>query len=344
MPLASPYRTARASYDRAVNVFLAVRTDEGLTGYGCAAPEPTVTSESAGGVEDALEHVVLPRLVGRDPLRGAMILDKLSRRLAGHPATMAMVDMALADLLGKRSGLPLWRLLGGYRRTILTSVTVGILPLEETVACARELAGQGFRCLKIKGGQDLELDVARVLRVREAVGPRMLLRFDGNQGYTVEQALAFVAGTETANLELLEQPTPPGGLGPVTHRVRLPVMADESLMNLRDAFRLARRGLVDMVNVKLMKVGGLTEALHIESVARAARLDVMVGCMDEAALAIAAGLHFAIARPGVRYADLDGHLGVTDDPTAGAVTLRRGVLAPAPGPGLGFDAPGWLFT
>jgi L-alanine-DL-glutamate epimerase-like enolase superfamily enzyme len=340
MPLKMPYTIAYETVESAVNTFIRIETNQGITGFGCAAPDLQITGETPEGVLESIDEVVSPQLKGADPLRVAMLCERLLPSLPNQPSAMAAVDMALHDILGKFCGLPLWKLLGGFRDRIKTSITIGILPEDETVKMAEEFVAQGFKSLKIKGGMDVEADIAKVIKVREAVGRNIELRFDANQGFSEEEAIRFYNGTREARMELIEQPTPKGKpdlLGRVTSSVGIPVMADESLMTLRDAFRLARRDLVDMVNIKLMKVGGISVALQINSVARSAGYEVMVGCMDESALSISAGLHFALARPNVLYADLDGHLDLVNDPAEGAVILRQGTLFPNPKPGLGFD-------
>lgn len=340
MRLQEPYTIAYQTIESTTNVFLRIETNRGIVGYGCAAPDQEITGETTESVLTALNDVAAEQLKGSDPLRTAMLLERLKRALGDATSALAAVDMALYDILGKTARLPLWKLLGGFRDRIKTSMTIGILSEKETVARAREFVDQGFQCLKLKGGRDVESDIARVLKVRKTVGEKIELRFDANQGFSVDESLHFVNKTRKAKLELIEQPTSvaePALLGRVTRDVPIPVMADESLMNLRDVFRLARKDWIDMVNIKLMKAGGISEALQINSVARAAGLEAMVGCMDESALAISAGLHFALARPNVIYADLDGHFDLIDDPTSGAVILRKGTLYPTNQPGLGFD-------
>jgi L-alanine-DL-glutamate epimerase-like enolase superfamily enzyme len=340
MRLSEPYEIAYEKIDTAENVFLMVNTSTGVKGYGCAAPDREVTGETAESVLEVCDRVIRPVMKGVDPLRIAKILSRLLPELKEHPSAMCMVDMALHDILGKVAGIPLYKILGGYREHMKTSITIGILSTEETVERAARFIADGFKCLKIKGGKDVELDIERVSKVRDTVGEKIEIRFDANQGYTVDESLRFFQGIKGSKIELIEQPTPKGQpdlLGRVTTGVPIPIMADESLMDLRDAFRLARRELVDMVNIKLMKVGGIYEALQVNAVARSAGLEVMVGCMDEAALSIAAGLHFALARPNVLYADLDGHFDLIDDPSEGAVILKDGVLYTTGRPGLGFD-------
>jgi L-alanine-DL-glutamate epimerase-like enolase superfamily enzyme len=340
LALKEPYTIAYETVAAAPAVFTRIRTGSGLTGFGCAAPDLHVTGESVDSVCRLAREKMIPVAIGTDPLRPVFIMERLKKTVNGFPASsaLAMMDMALYDLLGKAAGLPLYKILGGFRRHIKTSITIGILPVEETVEKAREFTSQGFKALKLKGGTHVDEDIERVLAVRTAVGKSVEIRFDANQGYTVEQSLQLFKATRDARLELLEQPTPKenaGQLGRVTRQVPIPVMADESLMNLKDAFRLARRDLVDMINIKLMKCGGISEAVHINSVARAAKFEVMIGCMDEPALGIAAALHFALARPNVVYADLDGHLDILDDPTRGSVILKNGVLYPQKESGLG---------
>jgi len=329
--LAEPYTVAYEHIDHAPNIFLRVETDKRLVGLGCINPDEPVCGETPDSVLKALDGPVRDALHGADPRFVTRLRQRLRKLLPDAPGTRAGVDMALYDLLGKMAGLPVYQLLGGYRDRIATSVTIGILDQAQTIERAKDLVAQGFRALKIKGGLDADDDIARVLAVREAVGRGVAIRFDANQGYDLNATLRFINATRSARLELVEQPTPRDALqelASVTRKAPLPIMADESLMGLRDAFRIARGGLADMINIKLMKCGGIGPAMEIASVAHAARLDVMVGCMDESALGIASALHVALAHPAVRYADLDGHLDLIDDPAAGAVILKNGMLMP----------------
>lgn len=338
LTLKEPYVIATETVDEATNVLLRLVTDGPHVGLGIAAPEETVTGETLERCLQALREVAAPALHGADPLRRVWLIEEIRASILDAPAARAAVDMALFDLLGKVAGLPVWRLLGGYRTHIPTSVTLFIRPVDETVRRARAFVDQGFGALKVKAGLDVEADIERVRAVRAAVGPKVELRVDANQGYTPEQAEHFFAGIRDVGITLLEQPTPAAELDAmrqVVGALPTPVMADESVHTLADAFHFARTGAMDMVNLKLARVGGLDAAILMNGVARAAGIEVMVGCMDEAALSIASGLAFACSRKNVEMADLDGHLDFVDDPTAGVVRLEAGCVWPSEAPGFG---------
>lgn len=338
MPLEDPYTIAYETVSKTTNIILKLNTDKGITGWGCAAPDPEVTGETPEDVIYHIENVITGLLEGQSPFQLARITHLLKQLCPKASSTMAMVDIALYDLMARKAKLPLYQLLGGYRHEIPTSITIGILPLKETIEQARNYLKNGFTIIKLKGGLDLAEDIEKIMKLREIHGKEFKLRFDANQGYTPAESIEFVNRTKSARIEILEQPTKQKNeahLGEVTQNTHIPVMADESIKTLKDTFRLASNNLIDMVNIKIMKVGGILESQHINSVAKAAGMEVMVGCIDECALGISAGLHFTLSRPNIEYADLDGHLGLLNDPFTNLFDLKKGILYPSKHDGLG---------
>jgi L-alanine-DL-glutamate epimerase-like enolase superfamily enzyme len=338
--LTESYATAYETTSEVHNVVCRIETKAGLVGWGNAAPDPYVTGETSTSVVQAIDEQLGPALLGEDATRIHYLHATLSEALPGNYAAKAGLNIALYDLLGKRAGLPLYQLLGCYRRKILTSVTIGIAPPEETVRRAVALAGRGFKALKLKGGRDWEEDVERVRRVREAVGKEMLLRLDANQGYGVEEALSLIQALEGVGIEFLEQPTRAeqlSSLQEVTARSRIPIMADETVLSSTDSFRVAAHYYADHINIKLMKAGGLTNAMRINIIAEGGEIETMAGCMDESVISIAAAAHFAVAFRNIHYADLDGHLDLDRDVARGGIVIEDGFVIPVDRPGLGLE-------
>ncbi|CAH1000328.1 L-Ala-D/L-Glu epimerase [Neolewinella maritima] len=335
LELTEPYTIAYQTISAATNFVLKLHTDSGHVGYGCAAPDLVVTGEQADEVAQAIDQIIAPALVAQRPFHYARLLEELKPVLKS--SALAMVDAALYDLIAKAAGVPLYEFLGGYRSSIATSITIGILPVAETLERAKRYVGEGFGIIKVKGGLDLDEDIARLRLIRKTY-PQLTLRFDGNQGYSLLQALQFVSLAQPIGIEILEQPTSINEealMGTLSLHSPIAVMADESLKTLADAFRLTQHELTDMINIKIQKVGGIWAAMHINSVAKAAANEVMIGCLDECSLGIAGGLHFALSRSNIVYADLDGHLDFVDDPFKDLFTLKGGILTPNGLPGLG---------
>lgn len=342
-PLTRPYAIAYKSLASVVNVVLAIETDAGLAGLGAASPAPYVTGETAESCAAALAPESLAWLAGRDVRELAALGRELEARLPDAPAARAAVDMALHDLLAQRLGVPLVTLLGRAHAALPTSVTIGILPLDATLAEAREHLGHGFRVLKVKLGREIDEDIARVLRLREEIGGAPGIRVDANQGWSRGELERFLRATAAADVELIEQPLAADdvdGLRAVPAPERDRLCADEALRTLADAWELARPPRAcGIFNLKLMKCGGIGPALRIAEIAGVAGISLMWGCMDESVISIAAALHAALACPATRHLDLDGSFDLARDVARGGFVLEEGRLRVTDRPGLGLWLP-----
>lgn len=339
LTLEEPFAIANETVETAVNVFIRLQTDRGLEAWGCATPD-TVTSETGETVVQTVDGPIRELLLGEDPLMIHRLNEQIEAAVPENQSAKAGINLALYDLLGRAADLPLYRLLGGYRGRIETSVTVGINPVDAMVERARDIVARGFRCLKVKCGMDPDHDIEAVMAIRAAVGPEVKLRLDANEGYTVERALRVATTLEDlgADLEILEQPTRGDylyALKEVTSRCTVPIMADETVLTLRDSLKAVRLELADMINIKLMKIGGITNAAKANLFADLAGIPVMVGCMNESMGAMAAGVHFACAHRNVQYADLDSAPDFVDDVVTGGARYEGGYVIPAEAPGLG---------
>ena len=337
LDLRVPYRAAphQAEVEQIDCVFVRIDTREGRVAWGCAAFDPALTGETLEQVLAACQACA-DRARDLNPLNTEFALAALEPLTESTPSARCAFDIAFYDLLGLAAGLPLHRLLGGYRYRIQTSITLSLAPEKETVEMARQRARQGFRILKLKGGLDPLEDVRRVQAVRRAL-PHLMVRLDANQGYSIQQALD-VAGALQGELEMLEQPTPAenlDSLAEVTRRSPVPILADESLTGPASALAIATRRAAHGLSLKLATCGGLHCGRQVDAVARAAHLATMVGCINEPALLIAAGLGLALSSPNVQYCDLDGHIDLINDPTRPGFDFQDGWLVCRDVPGLG---------
>ncbi len=323
MPLASPFRISRGVQTVANNVLLRVQAGDDV-GYGEAAPRAYYGET----VETALAVVAhYAEHLGDDPFAIDFIMGRLHNALRGNASVRAAIDMALYDLVGKRLGVPVYRLLGlNPAHLPPTSLTI---PIDTPAEMARRaVLARDYPILKIKLGTRHDLHIVREIRdVSTAV-----LRVDANAAWTVKQSLQMIAQLAPFHIEMIEQPIPPGdldGLKLIRDHSPIPIYADESCVTAEDIPRLA--GVVDGVNIKLAKCGGINHALKMIHVARAHGLKVMLGCMIESSLGITAMAHLA---PLADLVDLDGALLLAHDPFVGVQIVEGEMMLPDE-PGLG---------
>jgi L-alanine-DL-glutamate epimerase-like enolase superfamily enzyme len=314
-------------------------TDDGREGWGEAVPVKEVTGERRADVRQALERVARERLVGADPVDREPLRDVLGRDLARLPSARCAADTALWDLRSQAWNTPLRRALGGSREALRASVTIGIMSTEDTVAMALQRVSEGFADLKLKIGRDAGADIERVKAVRGAVDEAIRIYLDANQGYSTADALAVVAALGGQTIELIEQPVKAddlAGLAEVSRNSVIPVAADEAVIGTASLMKVLDARAARLVNIKLQKCGGPTEAEWMLRTAESAGVRGMIGCMIETRIGITAGLSVALGANNVGYIDLDGAFDHEADVVSrGGAQLATGLQSLEDRPGLG---------
>ncbi len=322
IPLARPFKTALRTVERVEDIVVRVTAENGMTGYGEAPPTAVITGDTKGSVRCAIRDLIAPAILGMDILAIDQVMEAMDHSVKGNTSAKAAVDMALYDLWGKVLGQPLWRLLGGYRPSFETDITISVNPVPQMVADSLAAVKEGYRILKVKVGKEGMADIPRIAAIREAVGPDVSIRVDANQGWTVKDSIRIISAMEDQGLEieLVEQPVPARdleGMTRITQAVYTPILADESVFSPADAVEIIRRGAADLINIKLMKTGGIHEALKICGIASLYGVECMMGCMLESKLAVSAAAHLCAAKGIVTRADLDGPSLCAVDPYQG---------------------------
>lgn len=340
VPLRVPFKTALRRVDSIEDVIVEIDTDTGEKGFGEAPPTGVITGDTTGAIVGAIKDHIGPKLIGRDVDDFEDVLKEVQKAIVHNTSAKAAVDIALYDLYGQLYKIPVYKLLGGARKSIVTDITISVNDPDEMARDAVTAVKRGYDTLKVKVGVNPDLDVERLEAVRRAAGPDVRIRIDANQAWTPKQAVRILNRMEERGLgiELVEQPVKAAdfdGLREVTAQSPIPVLADEAVFSPEDAMKIMQYHAADMVNIKLMKCGGLYNALKIVSMAEVCGMECMLGCMLEAKVSVNAAVELACAKKIITRIDLDGPVLCSEDPILGGAVFDEKNITVSDEPGMG---------
>jgi o-succinylbenzoate synthase len=341
VPLKTPFKTALRTVHTVEDIVVEIHTDTGNIGYGEAAATAVITGDTHGSIIEAISKFIAPRLIGQDIADLNHNTQLIQTALERNTSAKAAVEIAIYDLFGQLYNAPLYKILGGGDPVVTTDITISVDYIDKMVADSVNAVERGFESLKIKVGKDIGVDIERIKAIYAAVADRALLRLDANQGWTAKQAVYALRTLEDAGikLELVEQPVKAQdleGMKYVTERVHTPIMADESVFGPTQVIELIRMRAADIINIKLMKTGGISNALHIADIAALYQVECMIGCMIETSISVSAAVHVAVAKANViKKVDLDGPSLCAFNPVDGGVIFNESEISITDAPGLG---------
>ncbi len=349
IPLVTPFKTALRTVDSVNDIVVRITADDGREGFGEAPATAVITGDTKGSVVAAVRDFIAPAITGMDIEDIDGIMGRMHKCIVKNTSAKAAVDMAVYDLYAKNLDRPLYKVLGGNRDTIETDITISVNGTEEMVQDSLRGVAQGFRILKVKVGKEGWKDVERIAAIRQAVGKDIAIRVDANQGWQPKDAVRIIRAMEDKGLDidLVEQPVDAHnfeGMKYVTSNVFTPILADESVFSPQDAIRLIQEGAADLINIKLMKTGGIYEALKICGIAESFGVECMTGCMLESKLAVSAAAHLAAAKGIITRHDLDGPALCRTDPYEGGPLFEGAKITMTDAPGIGIIGVPAVFT
>lgn len=343
--LKEPFRIAIMEVKIAQSIFIRINTDGDLYGMGEANPFVGIVGETQA-TDFAAAQDLATLVLHKDPMNIEERMKEIDKFLPHNSTIRSAFDMALYDLLGKASGLPLYAVLGGGKRLFWTDNTIGLADPGSMAEKAVDYKNQGFKAVKVKLGTTAKDDIERIRKIRKAIGNELPIRTDANQGWDYNTAVTVLKAIEGMGIEYCEQPVARWdyeNMRRIRQQTSIGIMADESLFDHHDAVKLASMGCCDYFNIKLSKSGGIRTALKINAIAEAAGIRSMVGCMIETRLGLTAGAHLVSSSLNIPYADLDGYLMLVDDPIIGGAEYSGGEIQLPDNPGHGADVdPGFL--
>lgn len=348
IPLVTPFKTALRTVDSVCDLIVRVTAEDGTQGYGEAPPTAVITGDTKESIEAAIRGYIAPAIRGMELDDLPAVMEKMEKCIAKNTSAKAAVDIALYDLYGKYKKQPLYRLLGeknpeAIQAVLETDLTISVNETEEMVRDSVRAVEEGFGILKVKVGKGGAKDVERITAIRDAVGKNIKIRVDANQGWSREEAVRTICAMEDAGaeIELVEQPVSCHdfkGLKYVTEKTKTPILADESVFSCEDAIRIMEEHAADYLNIKLMKTGGIHEALRICEEAERYGVKCMIGCMLESKVSVSAGAHLAAAKGCITMADLDGPSLCKTDPYQGGPVFKGPEIIMNDSPGIGITS------
>ncbi len=343
VPLKTPFKTAVRTVNEIEDVVVIIETDTGHTGYGAAPATAVITGDTHGSIIEAISKVIAPTLIGRNIADLNNLTNIIQNAIVRNYSAKAALEIAIYDLYGQLYDAPLYKLLGGGDNVISTDITISVDYIDKMVEDTRAAIDLGFETLKIKVGKDPAVDIERIKAIYAEVNERALIRLDANQGWTPKQTVSVMRALEDSGvqLELLEQPVRGDdidGMKYVTERIHTPVMADESSFGPKEAIEVIRNRAADIINIKLMKTGGISNAIKLADIAGIYDVNCMIGCMLESSIGVAAAAHIAVAKSSViTMVDLDTPSLGQYDPVHSGVQFNNSEITITDLPGLGIS-------